>query len=41
MIGAKNIIHPGEILSEAFLKPRGISQNRLATNIRVPAPALA
>lgn len=28
--------HPGEVLSEEFLKPFGISQNRLAREIRVP-----
>lgn len=28
--------HPGEILLEEFLKPMGISQNRLAVEIRVP-----
>jgi addiction module HigA family antidote len=36
----KNLIHPGEILEEEFLKPLGISQNRLATDIRVPAPRI-
>ena len=30
-------IHPGEILLEEFLKPMGVSQNRLALDIRVPA----
>ncbi|HAK96975.1 MAG TPA: addiction module antidote protein, HigA family [Planctomycetes bacterium] len=30
-------VHPGEILSEEFLKPLGLSQNRLALDIRVPA----
>lgn len=30
-------IHPGEVLLEEFLKPMGISQNRLALQIRVPA----
>jgi addiction module HigA family antidote len=30
-------VHPGEILFEEFLKPLGISQNRLAIDIRVPA----
>ena len=30
-------IHPGEILLEEFLKPMGISQNRIAMDIRVPA----
>jgi len=29
-------IHPGEILSEEFLKPMGISQYRLAKDISVP-----
>ena len=30
-------IHPGEILFEEFLKPLGLSQNRLALDVRVPA----
>ena len=30
-------LHPGEILLEDFLKPMGLSQNRLALDIRVPA----
>ena len=30
-------VHPGEVLSEEFLKPMNISQNRLALNIGVPA----
>jgi antitoxin HigA-1 len=30
-------LHPGEILLEEFLKPLGISQNRIALDIRVPA----
>jgi addiction module HigA family antidote len=29
-------VHPGEILLEEFLKPLGISQNRLARAMRVP-----
>lgn len=29
-------IHPGEILSEEFLGPMGISQSRLARDISVP-----
>ena len=29
-------IHPGEILSEEFLKPMSISQSRLARDINVP-----
>ena len=31
-----NNIHPGEILLEEFLKPMGISQNKLANTISVP-----
>lgn len=30
-------VHPGEVLLEEFLKPMGISQNRLAIEISVPA----
>jgi len=30
-------IHPGEILFEEFIKPIGISQNKLAIEISVPA----
>ena len=30
-------LHPGEILFEEFLKPMGLSQNRLALDIHVPA----
>lgn len=30
-------IHPGEVLQEEFLKPLGLSQNRLALAIGVPA----
>lgn len=40
MIRTKNLIHPGEILSEEFLKPMGISQNRLAMDIHVPTPRI-
>ena len=29
-------VHPGEILLEEFLNPLGISQNRLAREIKVP-----
>ena len=29
-------VHPGEVLLEEFLKPMGISQNKLAINIGVP-----
>jgi addiction module HigA family antidote len=31
-----NPVHPGEILMEEFLKPMGISQNKLARAIGVP-----
>jgi addiction module HigA family antidote len=30
-------IHPGEVLVEEFLKPMGLSQNRVAMAIGVPA----
>jgi antitoxin HigA-1 len=30
-------VHPGEVLLEEFLKPLGLSQNKLALNIGVPA----
>ena len=30
-------LHPGEILSEEFLIPLGLSQNKVALDIRVPA----
>ena len=33
----ENIIHPGEILREEFMKPMDISQNALAIALHVPA----
>lgn len=30
-------VHPGEILSEEFLKPLGLSMNQLALALRVPS----
>lgn len=30
-------VHPGEILREDFMKPLGLSINRLALDLRVPA----
>jgi addiction module HigA family antidote len=30
-------VHPGEVLLEEFLKPMGLSQNRAALDIGVPA----
>lgn len=29
-------VHPGEVLLEEFLKPLGISQNKLARDLKVP-----
>ena len=29
-------VHPGEVLLEEFLRPLGISQNRLARDLKVP-----
>ncbi len=40
MIRTKNLIHPGEILLEEFLRPMHISQNKLAMAIRVPTPRI-
>ena len=40
MIRTKNLIHPGEILMEEFLKPMNITQNQLAMDIHVPAPRI-
>lgn len=33
-------VHPGEMLSEEFLKPLNVSQYRLAKDIKVPAPRI-
>lgn len=33
-------IHPGEVLLEEFMKPLGISQNRLGRDIGVPVPRI-
>ena len=40
MIRTKNLIHPGEILLEEFLKPMNITQNKLAMDLHVPAPRI-
>lgn len=38
MVGTKlRPVHPGEVLLEEFLKPMGLSQNRLALDTGVPA----
>lgn len=34
-------VHPGEILSEDFMKPYGLSMNRLALDLRVPVTRIA
>jgi addiction module HigA family antidote len=34
-------VHPGEILREEFLIPLGLSANKLATALRVPATRIA
>jgi len=34
-------IHPGEILREEYLKPLGLSMNRLAMDLRVPVTRIA
>ena len=36
-----DIIHPGEILVEEFMKPLEISQNRLARDLDVPVSRVA
>lgn len=33
----ENLIHPGEILREEFLRPLGISQHKLARDLHIPA----
>lgn len=34
-------LHPGEVLIEEYLKPLGISQNKLALNMHVPAQRIS
>jgi len=34
-------VHPGEILHEEFMKPLGLSMNKLALNLRVPVTRIA
>jgi addiction module HigA family antidote len=34
-------VHPGEILSEEFMKPLGLSMNRMALDLRVPLTRIA
>ncbi len=33
-------VHPGEILREEFMEPLGLSANRLALELHVPAPRI-
>jgi antitoxin HigA-1 len=39
----KNVkpVHPGEILREEFMKPLGLSMNRMALDLRVPITRIA
>jgi addiction module HigA family antidote len=30
-------VHPGEVLADIFMKPRGLTSNRLALDLRIPA----
>ena len=34
-------VHPGEILVEEFMKPLGLSMNRVARDLRVPVTRIA
>src|SRR6266404_2714665 len=34
-------VHPGEILREEFMKPLGLSMNKMAMDLRVPVPRIA
>ena len=34
-------VHPGEILQEEFMKPLGLSMNRMAMDLRVPVTRIA
>jgi len=34
-------VHPGEILLEEFMKPLGLSMNKLALDLRVPVTRIA
>jgi len=34
-------VHPGEILCEEFMKPLGLSMNKLALDLRVPVTRIA
>lgn len=34
-------VHPGEILREEFMRPRGLSMNKVAMDLRVPVTRIA
>jgi len=34
-------VHPGEILQEEFMKPLGLSMNKMALDLRVPVTRIA
>lgn len=34
-------VHPGEVLHEEFMKPLGLSMNKLALDLRVPVTRIA
>ncbi len=34
-------VHPGEILREEFMKPLGLSMNKMALDVRVPVTRIA
>ncbi len=35
------VVHPGKVLREDFMKPYGLSMNRLALDLRVPITRIA
>lgn len=35
------LVHPGEIVSQDFMKPYGLSMNKLAPDLRVPVTRIA
>jgi antitoxin HigA-1 len=37
----RKFVHPGEILIEDFMKPYGLSMNKLALDLRVPVTGIA
>jgi antitoxin HigA-1 len=41
LVSTTVLVHPGEIISEDFMKPYGLSMNRLALDLRVPVARIA